>query len=154
MRLGDRWVRGLAAAGMMMIASACAPPASLEPGMGPQGAQVPLEETTWGLEEIASEPVRQDIRWERPTLRLVAAEGRAQGTTGCNSFGGGYQRIGDRLVFGELVTTRRFCEGVMETEQAYLQLLDATDRYSIDDGRLTLYAGDRVLARFRPAPSA
>jgi heat shock protein HslJ len=76
------------------------------------------------------------------------------GSTGCNTFGGPFERSGDRLRFGELISTRMACvdPAAARQEQALVSALDATERFTISGDRLTLYGGDRPLAVFRAEP--
>ena len=82
-------------------------------------------------------------------------DGQVSGNAGCNAFTGSYQIDGNRMTFGQLVTTRKMCskpEGVMETEQAFLKNLSHVTTFSVMGDTLTLYDkhGDRLLV-FLPA---
>ena len=72
------------------------------------------------------------------------------GATGCNSLGGTFTLTGDTLRFGTLVTTRMACVDatVSDQEQRLLRALEAADRHETEEDRLTLYAGERAVARF------
>ncbi|MCP2014576.1 heat shock protein HslJ [Deinococcus sp. HSC-46F16] len=93
---------------------------------------------------------------ERPTLRL---DGRtASGSTGCNTYRGGYASRADVLRFGPLATTRRACPGAVgEGETRFLNLLRQVTGYELSGQTLTLFAGARDRLLFRagtPAPAA
>jgi META domain-containing protein len=83
-----------------------------------------------------------------PHLRL-RDDSRADGSTGCNSFSGTYERAGARLTFGKLVTTLMACidPALSRQEQRFLQVLASVDRAAAVGDRLTLYAKDRPVAR-------
>lgn len=69
------------------------------------------------------------------------AEGRVSGTSGCNSYSGGYKLEGTSIVFSSMAGTRKMCaepEGVMEQEMKFLQALEKSAVYSIHEDRLEL----------------
>jgi heat shock protein HslJ len=95
--------------------------------------------------------VAYDAEPEGRALRVeIRQDGaRADGSTGCSSFGGTHERAGDRLTFGRLVTTLMACTdpALSRQEQRFLQILASVDRASAVGDRLTLYAKDRPVAR-------
>jgi heat shock protein HslJ len=111
------------------------------------GARV---EGTWRLEELDGRPVVGGGGMDAPYLRIDGAEGRATGSTGCNSFGGEVGIAGDRIDFGVLAMTRRACvdEGMMDQERRFTAALEAADRYRTEGDMLVLLRGDAALARF------
>ena len=106
-----------------------------------------LTNTYWKLTELDGQPVVVGKARE-PHLRL-RDDSRADGSTGCNSFSGTYERAGDRLTFGKLVTTMMACidPALSRQEQRFLQILASVDRAAAVSDRLTLYAKDRPVAR-------
>lgn len=101
----------------------------------------------WTLVELRGQPVTGLER--APFLVLNAAEKRAAGFGGCNSFSGGFvlDEAALRLRFERMVSTLRACMSGMETEQALHQVLEMVDNYSL--------AGDQMsLNRARMAPLA
>ena len=84
-----------------------------------------------------------------PTLRFEGDRIAVQ--TGCNSAGGTYRANGDRLTFGDVISTKRACveEAGNRLEAAYLGALERTRRYRIVDGQLELLDDiSAVVARF------
>ncbi|MDF7808086.1 META domain-containing protein [Pontiellaceae bacterium B12219] len=68
-------------------------------------------------------------------------QGRVSGSSGCNSFSGGYESEGNAISFSPLAGTRRMCsepEGVMEQESLFLQALEVACTYSIYENKLEL----------------
>jgi heat shock protein HslJ len=84
------------------------------------------------------------------TLRLSAGDRRAAGNGGCNRFGGTYTLEGSGLRFGPLASTKMFCEGVIEQEQAFLGALAAATGYRVEGNDRLLLGPDGPLARLRP----
>ena len=75
------------------------------------------------------------------------------GTAACNGYGGMYDIAGDQITFSELIWTEMACmpEGVMESEQTYLESLLLVDMFSMSDDSLIL-GGERVELVFEALP--
>ena len=73
------------------------------------------------------------------TLRF-GEDGRASGSTGCNSYSGTYQVHGDTISFSRLVSTRRACldQNANQQEQRFLSTLEAANRFRLSSNRLTI----------------
>ncbi len=99
------------------------------------GAQPRLAGTAWRFTAIdGAAPVRLD----RATM--VFTEDRLSANVGCNGMGGTWRLDGDRLVGGPYMSTRMFCEGVMEQESAVGALLAANPTVVVAGDRMTLTA--------------
>ena len=107
-----------------------------------------LLDTYWKLLELQGEPVVTPGGMREAHLILASAESRAHGFSGCNNFFGGYKSDGDSLSFSAMGATMMACAEGMETEQAFLKALSETTRAIISGQFMTLYANDRLLARF------
>src|SRR5215510_782023 len=75
------------------------------------------------------------------TLKF-GADGRASGSTGCNSYGGTYQVRGDNISFGRLISTKRACldQNANQQEQRFLAALEAANRFRLTSNRLTIFS--------------
>jgi META domain-containing protein len=73
------------------------------------------------------------------TLRF-GEDGRASGSTGCNSYNGTYQVRGDSLTFSRLISTRRACldQNANQQEQRFLSALGSANRFRLTSNRLTI----------------
>lgn len=83
-----------------------------------------------------------------PTLAF-AADGRASGSAGCNTFHSRYKADGAQLTFAPPASTRRMCPeppGVMEQEQQFLAALETVATARVEGDRLELHRGDGALA--------
>ncbi|HYC31462.1 MAG TPA: META domain-containing protein [Gemmatimonadales bacterium] len=109
-----------------------------------------LTERYWKLTELGGKPARTPRHGREAHLRLRAEGGEAGGSTGCNSFGGHYELAGERIRFSRVVSTLMACDdpAINAQEAEFLRMLEAADRAVAVGDDLTLYAGDRVLARF------
>jgi heat shock protein HslJ len=78
-----------------------------------------------------------------PDVELNAtfgADGNVTGNGGCNGYRGPYSIAGDRITFGNLISTRRACvsEPLNRQERAFLDALSASSAYTLVGDRLTL----------------
>ena len=103
-----------------------------------------LEGPTWTLDTRSLGAPATGV-----TITLQFADGKAQGTSGCNTYSGSYTVSGSSLSIGpDLATTMMACpEPAMTAEAAYVIKLLATATYRIAGDELTLLDGfgDRLL---------
>lgn len=121
------------------------------PGQGPP---CPDLTGTWILVSYASG--NDSMIPVPPEARITAVFGddsRVSGNAGCNDYFGGYRIEGGLISVGQLASTEKYClspEGVMEREQVYLSLLQATTRFNVDGDELILsYYDQKQLLVFR-----
>jgi heat shock protein HslJ len=104
-----------------------------------------LAGTTWQVQSlVTSDAVSTSVALEqsKPTL-IIAADGTATGSTGCNRFNGHARITGTIIEFGPLVTTKMACVGdVGEVEQAVLRVLGGTVQSAIEADQLRLTRDD------------
>jgi len=103
----------------------------------------------WKLVEVRGQAVGEMER--EPHLILEAADGRVSGFAGCNGFMGSYtlDEANARISFGQIAMTRMFCAAGMEVEEAFSQVLEEVDNYSLNGDSLTLNRARMApLARF------
>lgn len=55
----------------------------------------------------------------------------------------------DQLTFSDLVSTKMYCEGVMNLENEMITNLQNVKRYSIKNGMLYLHSTDGLLLAFK-----
>lgn len=111
-------------------------------------APPPLENTAWRFERIdGAAPVSN-------RARLEFLPGRISASAGCNGLGGEWRLEGSRIVTGPFMSTRMYCEGLMDQERAVSALLSASPAWRMAGNRLELQAaGHRaVLMRVSPPP--
>lgn len=113
-----------------------------------------LAGTRWVLETLGEAPVEvAENADDRPYVMLSAEDEGVSGFTGVNFVSGTYERDGDSLRFGTLISTRRAGPpALMQQEIEFTRALDQTAGWRIREGALELLDADgNVLARFRPA---
>lgn len=88
---------------------------------------VPFEGTTWdALFAFTTEGGVWNPILPGANITAIFDGQTLSGSAGCNDYSATYQRQGDRLTLGPVTATKRSCatpEGVMDQEQAYLELL-------------------------------
>jgi heat shock protein HslJ len=86
-------------------------------------------------------------------ITLSLTDEGAGGTAACNGYGGMYEIARARITFSELIWTEMACvaEGVMESEQMYLEGLLLVNSFSMTEGSLTL-SGEQVRLDFTALP--
>ena len=106
-----------------------------------------LESTAWVLADLAGTPPL-----EGTTISLEFMEAsQLGGSSGCNSYGGGYEIDRDNLVIKELASTLMACldpEGVMDQEQRFLEVLSAAETFNISGNRLKITSVDGEVLEF------
>ena len=106
-----------------------------------------LEEIEWvltdGVPLIEGYPI---------TLRI--ADGEVGGTAACNSYSGAVVVTGEAFEVGDIARTEMGCPapGVHDSESAYLQALQAVQRYEHTEGQLLLVGPDVELRFAAPPP--
>jgi heat shock protein HslJ len=99
----------------------------------------PLTEKTWGLVTIAGQVLVAGTE-----ITAAFQDGTVAGSSGCNSYSGGYQVTGGSISFdAALAVTLRACEtAVMDQESAYLQALGAAESFAVNGDTLTIETGE------------
>lgn len=100
----------------------------------------------WELTELEGDV----ITGERPIYLELSADHKVTGFVGCNRVMGSYQTSdGNQIRFENMATTRMSCPQI-ELEGQILEILDMVDRFKIQNGMVSLSAGEgSVLAVFR-----
>jgi len=71
------------------------------------------------------------------------ADGQFGGSVGCNSFGAGYQVSGNQITFEPVYSTLMFCEGTMDQETVFLNILSEQKlNFELSGNQLTLTTQD------------
>jgi heat shock protein HslJ/uncharacterized lipoprotein NlpE involved in copper resistance len=106
-----------------------------------------LLEGAWTLVAIDGDPVGDPGERGAPTLRWTEPS-QIAGFAGCNQFSGRGVLRGTLLVSGPLAATRMFCEGSMDLEARYLEILGAGGAWLRDGAHMVLHDGPEERARF------
>lgn len=105
---------------------------------------------TWRLDHLGGTAIALDELFpnEKPTITFDVAGLRVSGSGGCNRYTGDFSVDNHTIQFGQIASTRMFCQGVQE--DAYFQTLAKINRFSIGEGgtTLNLIVGDVATMRF------
>ena len=109
-----------------------------------------IEDTDWVLQSYGEFGNLKDVLTDTEiTAEFVSSEGTVEGSAGCNSYSGSYEVKDSQLsIPGPIAATEMYCmepEGVMGQERQYLEILQATKSYSVEDGELQINCGGQVL---------
>jgi heat shock protein HslJ len=104
----------------------------------------PLVGTDWDLVQYGEQTPLPGA-----TASITFTEDEINGSTGCNSYFGNYTLDVSALAIDPLGRTERGCEGIMEQEEGYLEMLQASESITLEEERLTIHTalGDIV---FKP----
>jgi heat shock protein HslJ len=100
-----------------------------------------LANTEWRLTSFG--PARNEtvvLENTRITLKF-GADGRAGGSSGCNTYGSDYRVRGNRLSFGSIISTKRACldPQANQQEQRYFRALETANSFRLTGSRLTIF---------------
>lgn len=105
---------------------------------------------TWRLDYIGgvAETLDELFPNEKPTITFDMGKLHVSGQGGCNRYSGGFTVDNHAISFGELATTRMYCQGVQET--VYFQSLSKINTFDVSDNgtTLNLIMGDIAMMRF------
>jgi heat shock protein HslJ len=96
-----------------------------------------LLNTNWDLVTMNGE---SPVDGATPTLAFDGEN--VNGTTGCNSYFAPFTLDGTVLTIGQAGQTEMFCDGRMEQEQAYLQMLMSAVSLTLENETLTIHTGE------------
>lgn len=77
-----------------------------------------------------------------PTFTMSAVDNSFRGTTGCNSVFGNYSLDLYAISIGDLAVSEKMCKdkNIMKTERDFLDALNNTGSYDLQNGVLTFYS--------------
>ena len=128
---------------------------NIQPGIacdGKKSSRLRVVDNTWRLIEIDGKAIKLEEGQKNPFLHLQTKNNQMQGFAGCNRFSGTYLVKGEIFLFNKMIGSRMACVGGMELEDAFFQVLSATEGYQIKGDILGLRdRNGKVLARLQHA---
>ncbi len=134
-----------------LVLTACAPlPPAATPAPVPELTMPPaapgieaLSGTDWVLTHYGPANAALDAPQDAAPTLVIAADGQVSGKGGCNSYFGSLTVTGDKLAFGQMGRTLMACDGeIMALEDAYLAALGAAERFTLENGLLSIHTQD------------
>lgn len=111
------------------------------PSPDSSSVQSKLANTQWTLKSLGAVGAESAVVAGTTITLKFGSDGRAGGSSGCNSYGSDYKATGDRLSFGRIISTKRACadERANRQEQRFFQALESAVRFELVDGRLSIF---------------
>jgi heat shock protein HslJ len=100
---------------------------------------VSLVGSKWSVVSIDGAPAVSD----KASLEFYSD--RISATVGCNGMGGDWRVSGNRIITGPFMSTKMFCDSLMEQERAMSELIEADPRFTISNDLLVLRGGGHVV---------
>jgi heat shock protein HslJ len=115
--------------------------------LGCKNQQVSITNTEWKLVKIDNE----DFSSLNPpiTISLDEAQKKVSGFAGCNRFFGGYELNQSTLKFGNIGSTKMFCQDKSEIEDKYFKALGEVQSFKSESDKLFLLTGERIVLEFK-----
>lgn len=131
---------GSLAMALLITAGGCSsdhsgsPHATASPS-APAGTPDALIGSSWRAEDIGGAGV---IDYAQTTL-VFPADGRAEGSGGCNQYSGPVSVEGDAIIFGHIASTRKACvPALLDQEQKFFIALAGARTFTLAGSSLTL----------------
>ena len=109
--------------------------------------QVSITNIEWKLIKVYDE----DLAELNPpiTLLLDEAQKKVSGLAGCNRFFGGFELSQSTLKFGNMGSTKMYCQDKSALEDKYFKALGEVQSFQSENGKLSLLTGEKVILEFK-----
>ena len=97
-------------------------------------SEIVVQNVTWILQSLGGHTIIPDAE---VTIEF-RADGEFSGLAGCNNYFGSYQLNGQQLSVDEIGSTEMWCEGLMDQETAFLELLQKASGIVLDTSGLVI----------------
>ena len=107
-----------------------------------QTEEIALEDTPWVLESYGEPGNLQAVLEDTEITALFdSAEDKVSGSAGCNNYFAGYEINNNEVsIIAPVGSTEMYCEGIMEQEDRYLELLESAETFQIQDKKLHIFS--------------
>ncbi len=106
-----------------------------------------LEGTYWVLEELNGKVIRAVEGQKTPFVFYLKGGSVVRGFGGCNSFTGTFTKEGS-MVSAKLASSRMFCEGKMDVETEFFNVLGTPYKFQLEENHLLLKDKGKLVAAF------
>lgn len=107
-----------------------------------------LKNTYWKLMEIDGKLIKIPSTVREPHFILRNDGKSLKGFGGCNNFKGTYEVNENKIKFGPIAGTRKFCKNTMDLENLFMKIFSEANNYIIFGESLEFYRNEKVLAKF------
>jgi heat shock protein HslJ len=105
-----------------------------------------LSPSEWRLISINGAPMSLG---GNAVLRFNEKETQINGIAACNSFSADYEMLRKSIKFGNIITTKKYCEGKMDEENKIITNMQNVSRYEVKANMLYLYSQDELLLTYK-----
>jgi len=102
-----------------------------------------LDNTIWHLKSITGLSDEENLSFKDATLSFSKDESSYSGNNGCNMISGKFSISQDKVIFGEGLSTRKFCQEI--DEQKFHNVLNLTNRMQIKNDVLFLFENGCII---------
>ncbi len=107
---------------------------------------VQLTNTHWQLKSIEGLSNEENAMFTNANLSFSPSDSTYSGNNGCNMISGKFYVSQKGVIFGDGLSTKRYCQGI--NEQKFNEALNSTNRMQIKSNILFLFDEDKKLAEF------
>ncbi len=111
-------------------------------------AKQSLYNTKWSLKKIHTETGVEEVL-TKAFIKFNQEKKSAGGDGSCNSFGSSFTISNNGISFKNIFSTKMYCEGVQQIEDAFLKQLEKVNRFEVKGRELILYHDKDVLLEFK-----
>lgn len=101
---------------------------------------------TWKLQSANGFSQADIESFDQALIKFSQSDSVYSGNNGCNMFSGKFALSGNKIKFGESLSTKRFCRGIDEFR--FIKLLDETNSISVKQGKLFFKNDKKIVAVF------
>ena len=106
-----------------------------------------LYENKWALKKIHTEAGIETVT-ANAFIQFNEEKKSGGGKGGCNSFGSSVTVNGHMISFKNIFSTKMYCEGVQQTENAFIKQLAEVNHFEINGKLLWLFHDKELLLEF------
>lgn len=106
-----------------------------------------LYDHNWSLKKIVTSAGEETVL-TKAFIQFDAGKKTAGGNGSCNRFGSSFSITDNAIRFTNIFSTKMYCDGVQQTEDAFFKQLEKTNRFEIKDKKLSLYQDKDLVLEF------
>jgi len=103
-----------------------------------------LYDTKWKLKKIHIADSVETVT-NKAFIKFNQEKKSAGGNGRCNTFGSSITVLGNTVSFKNIFSTKMYCEGIQQTEDAFFKQLEKVNRFVIKEKALLLYKDKGLL---------
>ncbi|HEY6503671.1 MAG TPA: META domain-containing protein [Chitinophagaceae bacterium] len=107
-----------------------------------------LDTHKWYLTTIYKTNGYTQVLIRKAFISFNTTDGRISGNGSCNSFGGKLTVDSSGISFGNIFSTKMYCNDVQSIENDFFSRLSKVTRYEIRGNKLLLFEGDELVLEF------